>query len=63
MDFLREVVENPNFLISKILEAFFPQKGGVEKRELELGERMSNEAVDINPEEYKSVTGGINHYS
>ena len=31
------------------------QKGGVEKRELELGERMSNEAVDINPEEYKRV--------
>ena len=31
------------------------KKGKIEKRELELGERMPNDAVDINPEEYKKV--------
>ena len=30
-------------------------QGNKDQRELELGERMSNEAVDINAEEYKKV--------
>ena len=30
----------------------FCQQGNKDQRELELGERMSNEAVDINAEEY-----------
>ena len=30
-------------------------KGNKDQRELELGEGMSNEAVDINAEEYKKV--------
>ena len=30
-------------------------QGGKDQRELELGERMSNEAVDINAEKYKKV--------
>ena len=33
----------------------FCQQGSKDQRELELGERMSNEAVDINAEEYKKV--------
>ena len=32
-------------------------QGNKDQRELELGERMSNQAVDINAEEYKKVFG------
>ena len=34
---------------------FSASQGKQDQRELELGERMSNEAVDINAEEYKKV--------
>ena len=30
-------------------------KGNKDQRDLELGERMANEAVDINAEEYKKA--------
>ena len=30
-------------------------KGNKDQRDLELGERMSNKALDINAEEYKKV--------